>query len=111
MYRLCICFLNSPSIDLKIKTGGSDTSGKSSTPAVHQVALANISVSLPIYTGGQIKYGIESARYLAEAKILDAEFNKAGIVQNTLNACRNLYKATQTVSLVQENLKQKNKNG
>ncbi|MES2775023.1 MAG: TolC family protein [Bacteroidota bacterium] len=102
MYML----LNSPNIDLKIMTGGSDSSSKSSSSAISQVALANISVSLPIYTGGQIKYGIESARYLAEAKRLDAEYDKTGVIQNTLNACRNLYKANQTVSLVEESLKQ-----
>ena len=98
--------LNNPNIDLKIKTGGSDSGSKSSSSGLMQIALANVSVSLPIYTGGQIKYGIESARYLAEAKKLDAESEKAAVIQNTLNACRNLYKAGQTVNLVQESLKQ-----
>ncbi|MEO7310656.1 MAG: TolC family protein [Chitinophagaceae bacterium] len=99
--------LKTPGVDLKIKTG-SDSSGSkpSSSHSFSSVAVTMVNASLPIYAGGQIKYGIESARYLAEARNLDAEYDKSGVVQNTLNACRNLFKASQTVSLVQENLKQ-----
>jgi outer membrane protein len=106
MYML----FNNPNVDLKLKMGG-DSSGSgggsnSSSPAFSQIALAMVNVSQPIFTGGQIKYGIESARLLAEARRLDAEYNRGEVIQNTLNACRNLYKANETVKLVQDNLKQ-----
>ncbi len=104
---------NNPNIDIKSKgnsgsgSGGGTTEEKS--PAVMQAALGMVNMSLPIYTGNQIKYGIESSRYLAEAKRLDAEYNKAGVIENTLNACRNLFRASQTVNLLQDYLDQENK--
>ncbi len=36
-------------------------------PEVHQVAFGSANLSVPIYSGGRIKYGIESAKYLVEA--------------------------------------------
>jgi outer membrane protein TolC len=64
------------------------------------------SVSLPIYTGGRIKYGIESARYLEEAARLDADDNREEVIFNAIDAFANLYKAKAAVAIVNENLAQ-----
>ncbi|HEY0272039.1 MAG TPA: TolC family protein [Chitinophaga sp.] len=99
--------VNNPNITLR--TGGSDSSGGgggSSSPKVSSAMYAMASLSLPLYTGGKIRYGIESARYLAEAAKLDAENNRNAVIQNTINAYSNLYKATRSVELVQQNLDQ-----
>jgi outer membrane protein len=57
-----------------------------------------------LYTGGRIKYGIESSKYLAEAVRLDADNDREEIVLNTIEAFNNLYKAKAAVNLVRENL-------
>ena len=88
-----------PTIDLK---SGSDSSGGS--PSVHQAIYGIASVSVPIYEGGRLKYGIESAKYLEEAVKLDAENDKELVILNVTNACINLYKAYQAIALVKENL-------
>lgn len=95
--------LNSANIDLK-SSSGSGSSGES--PKVNQALYGLVNVSLPIYTGGRIKFGIESARYLAEAARLDAGTQKDEVIQNTIEAYINLYKAGAAVSLVEDNLKQ-----
>ncbi|MDB5276898.1 MAG: TolC family protein [Ferruginibacter sp.] len=94
----------SPNIHL-----ASDTSGKGfGGPKVSQVAYGSLNVSLPLYTGGKLKYGIESAKYLQEAAKLDAADNKEAVIINTINAYSNLYKSLKAVTLVKENLEQSN---
>jgi len=100
--------VNSPNINLKTKAfEGSDSSGNSgSSPAVNQAMYGILNVSLPVYTGGRIRYGIESAKYLQQAVMLDAQNDKEGIILNAIKAYINLYKASVTVNVVKENLQQ-----
>ncbi|HUZ61931.1 MAG TPA: TolC family protein [Hanamia sp.] len=103
-------YLDNPNIDLKTKAfsgGGSDTSSsKGGFPKVNQAMYGIFNVSLPIYAGGKIRYGIESAKYLQQATMLDAANDKEGVILNTINAYINLYKAFVTVGVVKENLQQ-----
>ena len=98
--------LNSPDVNLKVKLGsGSSTGEPTGNPVkVDQAAYALVNASLPLFSGFRIKYGIESARYLAQAAKLDAEKDKEEVVQNAIDAYSNLYKAKKTVDLVKENL-------
>ena len=92
---------NSPGIKLKT---GSDSSGAGS-PSIHQVVYGMATLSLPIYAGGKLKYGIESAKYLEQATKLDADNNRDEVVFNTMKAFLNLYKSFEAVKLVKENLR------
>ncbi len=94
--------LDNPKIDLKLKTGSSGSSG--SMPKVNDVLYGMANLSLPVFSGLRIKYGVESAKYLEQATKLDAENNKEEVTMNTINAYNNLYKAWRTVGLVKENL-------
>ena len=95
-----------PTVSLKTKLFGNSDSTGSGGPSVNQALYGIASVSLPIYSGGRIRYGIESARYLQQAATLDAEDDKESVILNTINAYTNLYKATVTVDVVKENLRQ-----
>ena len=92
-----------PKITLK-----SDTSGGRGGPKVSQAMYGILNVSLPLFAGGKIRYGIESAKYLQQASLLDAADNKQAVIINTINAFSNLYKAKAAVGLVKENLDQAN---
>jgi outer membrane protein len=94
--------VNAPNIDLKIKPSGSGSG--SGTPKVDQAAYGLANASVPLFSGFRIKYGIESAKYLEQAARLDAETNKDEVIENTIGAYSNLYKATKSVELVKENL-------
>ncbi len=97
-----------PNISLKTKAfgGSSDSSGNNKSPVVNQAMYGIVNVTLPIYAGGRIRYGIESAKYLQQATMLDAEHDKEAVILNTINAYINLYKAGATVNVVRENLQQ-----
>ena len=99
--------LNHPKIDLKTKSsgsGGGGTTTQGNPPNVNQAMYGMINLSLPIYAGGRIRYGIESARYLAQATKLDADNDRDEVIENTVEAYVNLYKAGAAVELVKENL-------
>ena len=90
-----------PNIDLK-----TNSSSGGSTPKVSQAMYGIANISLPVYTGGKLNYGIESAKYLEQATKLDADHDKGNIIINTINAFSNLYKAKAAVELVKQNLVQ-----
>lgn len=98
--------INEPNISGSL-LGGSDSSGSgSSFPKVNSLAYAMASVSIPVFSGFMIQSQKESAKYLAEAARLDAVKDREAVIQNTINAYSNLYKAQQAVALVKENLRQ-----
>lgn len=88
-----------PNINIKLP-GVSGDSG----PEVHQVAYGSANLSVPIYSGGRIKYGIESAKYLVEASKLNTENDKVAIAYNVAQAYNNLFKANQSIKVLEENL-------
>lgn len=96
-------FLTSPNIDLK--TGGED-GGSSAFPKPNQAMYGMASLSMPLYSGLKIRYGIESAKFLEKAAEADADYNKEEVVLNAIAAYCNLYKSISAVKLVQENLSQ-----
>jgi outer membrane protein len=92
-----------PGVDLK--TGGGNNSN-ANPPRVSEAFYGIASVSLPVYTAGKLKYGIESAKFLEQAVRLDADNDRSMVILNSINACINLYKAYQAIALVKENLEQ-----
>lgn len=98
--------LNQPNVNLKVKPGSNGGAGGGETAKPSQAMYGMVNASLPVYAGGRIKYGIESARFLQKAAELDADNNQEEVVLNTIDAYNNLYKAKAAVALVEENLQQ-----
>jgi len=98
-------WLSSANVDMKVKSNNSSGgSGGGSVPTISKAGYAIANASVPVFAGGRIRYGIEASRFLAQATRLDADNNKEEVIQNTIEAFINLYKAKSSVSLVQENL-------
>lgn len=93
--------LANANVDLKIlppsQNGGNG-------PKANSAFLGQISASLPLYAGGRIKYGIQSAEYLVEASKLSTENDKVAIAYNVAQAYNNLFKANQAIKVLEENL-------
>ncbi len=77
---------------------------RSRRPEIHQVLYGSANLSVPIYSGGRIKYGIQSAKYLVEASKLSTENDKTAIAYNVAQAYNNLFKANQSIKVFEENL-------
>ena len=89
-------------VDLKTKQASGGSGG--GTPTINQALYGIANVSLPIYAGGKIKYGIESAKYLEQAARLSAGNDREAISYNTVQAYTNLYKAGAMVAVIDSNL-------
>ncbi|MBI1343136.1 MAG: TolC family protein [Terrimonas sp.] len=97
--------LSSANIDIKSNSNNSGGNG-SAPPKVSQALYGILNISLPLYAGGKIRYGIESSRLLEKAVMLDAENDKDMLIQTTIESFANLFKAYSAVRLVKENLSQ-----
>ncbi len=73
---------------------------------VTQAAYGIANLSIPVYSGMKIQYGIKSAGFLEKAALLDADQDKEAVVINTIEAFSNLYKAKANLRVIQENLAQ-----
>jgi outer membrane protein len=96
--------LSNANIDLKTQSNNSSGGSGNTNPKISQALYGIANLSYPIYAGGRIKYGIESAKYLEEAAKLDADNDKESVILNTMNAYANLYKAGVTIDVVKESL-------
>lgn len=92
--------LGNASVDLKFLNPNSGNS----TPTPNSALIGQASLSLPLYAGGKIKYGIESAKYLVEASKLKSENNRLAIAYNIAEAYNNLFKSEQAITVLEENL-------
>ncbi len=97
-------WLNNPNFDIKSQGNGSATQGDN--PKVNQALYGLVNLSLPVYAGGRVRYGVESSKFLEQAAKLDAEDDKDEVIQNTIEAFANLFKAKTAIRLMQENLAQ-----
>ncbi len=107
--------LNQPDVDLKVKLGnstntGTEGSGSSSSSggglAVNEASYVMANLSIPVFAGFKITYGIQAAKYLQKAATLDAVKNKEEVIANTIAAYSSMYKAKAALEIVKENLKQ-----
>ncbi len=93
--------------NFELKTKDNNNNGNSNeTPKISQAMYGMVNTSLPIYNGGRIRFGIESSEYLEHAAKLEAENDKDEVIQTTIEAFANLFKAKTAVHLVEENLLQ-----
>jgi outer membrane protein len=93
-----------PNIDLQYK---SNSGGTAAAPiSVNQAAYGIANLSLPIYSGLKIQYGIRSSEFLEKAAVLDADQDKEAVILNTIDAFSNLYKARANLRVIQQNLAQ-----
>ncbi|WP_107685740.1 TolC family protein [Niastella koreensis] len=97
--------VNHPKLDIKTAAGPTD-SNAISPGNINQAFLVMANVSLPVFAGFKVKYGIESAQFLEKAAQLDADNDRQGVILNTIAAYVNLYKAGAAVRLVDSNLAQ-----
>ena len=91
--------LSSANVDLK-----SAQNSNRPSPKVNQAFYGIANVTMPLYAGKRIRYGVESAKYLEKAALLNVENDKENVVYNTMQAYTNLYKSSKTIVVIKENL-------
>lgn len=95
--------MTTPNVNLKLALG---EGGSAPDIAANQLWLGQASVSMPIYTGGRIKGGIDIAKDVLKAEEWNAVASKEQLAIRAVNLYLSLYKAQQTNLLIAENIKQ-----
>ncbi|MBZ4190481.1 TolC family protein [Niabella beijingensis] len=97
--------LTSAHINMKSAQEPADGSGSGSAmPKISQAMYGMANLTMPLYAGGKIRYGIQSAKYLLEAARLNTGNDKNAIAYNLIEAYANLFKAAQAIQVIKENL-------
>ena len=95
-------FMNSPSVDLKIPVG---EGGGGMEMSSNHLMLGQLSVNMPLYTGGKIKNSIALAKDNWKATELQNMANKENLAVEAMHDYIALYKVKKTTELIAENIK------
>ncbi len=93
--------INNPTVDLKMPMGSGDGLGIST----NQLFIGQLSINMPLYTGGKIKNGIKSAEDSWKATAYESLASKEHLSLNAVHLYLGLYQAQQTADLIAENIK------
>jgi outer membrane protein len=103
--------LNEPTVKLRVPMGGNDEpaegegSGSTSSAKVNQLMFGQASLSMPLFSGFKLKNNIAASESMYKAQTYNAASVKEQLAMQTIILYVNLYKAQQSISLIQENLK------
>ena len=101
--------LSSANVDSNIQSnnnnGGSGSSGSSAPLKVDWLALGQVNASMPIFNGFKLKNSIAESESMYKAETFSEKHSKEQIGMEVVNLFSSLYKAQQTVDLIQDNLK------
>ena len=104
--------VNNPNINYKLARNtdeaNEDEGTTTASPDVSRVAFGQASFSMPLFAGFKLKNNIAASENIYKAQTFYAENTKQQIAMQTINLYANLYKAQQSVILIQENLKSAN---
>lgn len=99
--------LNTPAVSgnlLQMMAGQSGGQGsEAGAIKVNQIAFGMANASLPLFAGNRINNGVKAAAYLEKAATYDVAYQADQVIDNTIEAYYNLYKAQAYLKLVEEN--------
>ncbi|MEL1243150.1 TolC family protein [Flavobacterium sp. DGU11] len=106
--------ITNPTVKFKIPLGNdepadpADGSTTTASPTVNQIMFAQASLSMPLFSGFKLKNSIDASENIYKAQTFNAASTKEQLAMQAIMLYVNLYKAQQSVSLIQENLKSAN---
>lgn len=103
--------LTDPNVTLRLPINSNDEGEgetASSSPKVDQLMLGQASVGMPLFSGFKLKNSIEASKDLYNAETYNAAYTKDQLAMQVIILYVNLYKAQESVKLIEENLKSAN---
>jgi outer membrane protein len=101
--------LTNPTVNYKLATNEADSNEEEGTttasPTVNQIMFGQASLNMPLFAGFKIRNSIAASENMYQAQTYNAANTKEQIAMRTIFLYANLYKAQQSVTLIQENLK------
>ena len=104
--------VTNPNLNYKLATNNANADAEEGTttasPKVNSVVFGQAALNMPLFAGFKIKNSIAASESMYKAQTFNAADTKEQIAMQTIMLYANLYKAQQSVTLIQENLKSAN---
>lgn len=106
--------LTQPNVNLRLPVNNNEpaedgeTETTNTSPEVSRVIIGQATLSLPIFSGFRLKNSVAASENLYKAESFNAAHTKEQLAMQVIVLYTNLYKAQQSVGLIQENLKSAN---
>lgn len=97
--------LSSAHVDSKIQTNSNPASPPPAPIKVDQLVLGQVNVNMPIFNGFKLKNSIKASENMYKSETFSEKHSKEQIGLEVVELFANLYKAQQTVDLIEDNLK------
>jgi outer membrane protein len=99
--------ITNPNLKLRMPLGSEPAEGETATasPEVNQIMFAQASASMPLFSGFKIKNSIDASENIYKAQTFNAANTKEQLAMQAVMLYVNLYKAQESIQLIQENLK------
>jgi outer membrane protein len=96
-------------VNLKMGSQSSDPDAEpQESPRVHQLALGQANVTMPLFSGFRLKNSIAASQNLYHAEKATADYTKEAVALRVVEYYGDLYKAQKSVELFKESLKSGN---
>lgn len=106
--------ITDPKVKFRIPTGSSEPAepgeetGSSASPEVNRIMFGQASLSMPLFSGFKLRNSIDASENIYKAQTFNAASTKEQLAMQAIVLYVNLYKAQQSIALIQENLKSAN---
>ncbi|MDV6168714.1 TolC family protein [Flavobacterium sp. DG1-102-2] len=103
--------ITNPTVKLRIPLSTSEPAeGETATasPKVNQIMFGQASFSMPLFSGFKLRNSVDASENIYRAQTFNAVNTKEQLAMQTVVLYVNLYKAQESVKLIQENLKSAN---
>ncbi|MGQ3059479.1 MAG: TolC family protein [Flavobacterium sp.] len=106
--------ITNPTVKFRIPTGSSEPAepgeetGSSASPEVNRIMFGQASLSMPLFSGFKLKNSIDASENIYKAQTFNAASTKEQLAMQAIVLYVNLYKAQESIALIQENLKSAN---
>ena len=102
--------ITNPTINLRLPVSQSDPADgdagtTTSTPKVNQIMFGQASFSMPLFSGFKLRNSVDASENIYKAQTFNAASTKEQLAMQAVALYVNLYKAHESVTLIQENLK------
>ncbi|MNJ98185.1 Outer membrane efflux protein BepC precursor [compost metagenome] len=105
--------ITNPTVNLRIPLGGesnepAEGENTSSSPEVNRIMMGQATLSMPLFSGFKLRNSVDASENMHQAQTFNAANTKEQLAMQTVMLYVNLYKAQESVKLIQENLKSAN---
>jgi len=105
--------ITNPTVKLRIPLSSSepadgDSGTSTASPKVNQIMFGQASFSMPLFSGFKLRNSVDASENIYKAQTFNAVNTKEQLAMQAVVLYVNLYKAQESVKLIQENLKSAN---